>query len=109
MLLDLVKMAFTQPRVVESALHYYRAAMAPTILLPWARRQLAFEVPVPTLAISGENDACIDTQVFEQLTQPEYFPKGVEFVRVPNAGHWPHLENPEICLQAIIPWLEKVS
>ena len=39
-----------------------------------------FKVPVPTLALSGEQDGCIASDVFEQLTVAEDFPQASLFV-----------------------------
>ena len=87
-----------------AALGYYRAALSLRALLV-GKKEAHFKVPVPTLALSGERDGCIASDVFEQLTVPEDFPAGVIFHRVPDAGHFLHQEHPDIVNLLILDWL----
>ena len=59
------------------------------------------------LALSGERDRCIASDVFEQLTVPEDFPAGVTFRRIPGAGHFAHQERPDVMNALILDWLRK--
>lgn len=70
----------------------------PTELLP--------EIQVPLLVIWGEADPwtpIAGSQIYQSLvsTQP------VKFVAIPNTGHCPHDERPEIVNQLIIQWLDE--
>ncbi|MGD8418127.1 MAG: alpha/beta hydrolase [Pseudomonadales bacterium] len=95
------------PGVTTAALSYYRAALAPRAFTPSARAAARFAVPVPTLAITGARDGCIDTQVFERLTYEQDFPGGVELQRIPDAGHFAHQEQPEAVNGLILEWLRR--
>jgi len=57
------------------------------------------------LAITGADDGCIDTEVFGKLMYPEDFPQGVRVERIPNAGHFPHQEQPEAVNRLLLDWL----
>ena len=58
------------------------------------------EVEVPTTVIYGGQDGAIGPQLFEGLE--EWFPRGLEHVLIPPAGHWPHLESPEAVSDAVV-------
>ncbi|MER3434861.1 MAG: alpha/beta hydrolase [Leptolyngbya sp. ERB_1_1] len=70
----------------------------PTELLP--------KIQVPLLVIWGEADPwtpIAGSQIYQSLveTQP------VEFVSIPNTGHCPHDERPEVVNSLMIQWLER--
>jgi len=94
-----------QPGVRRAALEYYRTALTPRVLLPSVRAANRYKVPVPVLAITGADDGCIDTRVFERLMYEEDFPEGVRVERIPNAGHFPHQEQPEAVNRLLLDWL----
>ena len=94
----------SQPGVRTAALGYYRAALSLSALLVSAE-EAHYAVPVPTLAMSGELDGCILSDVFQQLTVPADFPAGVRFERVTGAGHFLHQERPEAVNSLILDWL----
>lgn len=84
---------FADPDVLAAALAYYRAldprpppvALAPT--------------PVPGLVVAGRHDLAGDVTPFERT--PEAFAAPCEVLLVDGAGHWPHLERPEVVVPAI--------
>ena len=102
--LDDVIRTLSQPGVRSAALGYYRAALSIKALLVSAK-EAHYLVPVPTLALSGERDGCIATDVFERLTVADDFPQGVRFHRVAGAGHFLHQERPEVVTSLILDWL----
>jgi len=96
-----------RPGVLKAALGYYRAALDPRAL-PYtaqARAQAMFQVPVPTLALTGENDRCIDTEVFIATMKEADFPRGLETRQVANAGHFLHQEQPDVVNTILLEWL----
>ena len=104
--LESVVDTLSQPGVRSAALGYYRAALSLSALLV-GKEEAHFKVPVPTLALSGERDGCIASDVFEQLTVPEDFPAGVTFRRIPGAGHFLHQERPDVVNALILDWLRE--
>ena len=95
----------SQPGVRSAALGYYRAELSVKALLVSAE-EAHYPVPVPTLALSGERDGCIASDVFEQLMVAEDFPKGLTFSRIAEAGHFLHQEQPEQVNREIVDWLK---
>ena len=100
---------FREPGVVPAALAYYRAALGLRSLpvSPGARRDLQFQVPVPTLALTGADDGCIDSDVFQQMMCPEDFPAGLAVSTLPAAGHFLHRESPQAVNELIVNWLTR--
>ena len=94
----------SQPGVRSAALGYYRAALSIKALLVSAEAA-HYAVPVPTLALSGERDGCIASDVFERLMVEQDFPQGLTFRRIPQAGHFLHQEQPERVNRKIVEWL----
>jgi pimeloyl-ACP methyl ester carboxylesterase len=92
-----IETAFAQPGVLAAALGYYRAAFDPAH--PRAaetQRLLGAPVLARTLGLCGANDGCIGPAIFEASMPPALFPAGVRTVRIPNAGHFLHLEEPDV-------------
>ena len=104
--LESVVDTLSQPGVRTAALGYYRAALSLSALIV-SKEEAHFKVPVPTLALSGERDGCIASDVFEQLTVPDDFPAGVTFRRVADAGHFLHQERPDTVNALILDWLRQ--
>ncbi len=103
--LDSVIQTLSQPGVRSAALGYYRAALSIKALLVSAE-EAHYPVPVPTLALSGERDGCIASEVFEQLMVAQDFQKGLTFSRIAEAGHFLHQEQPEQVNREILDWLK---
>jgi len=98
-----------QPGVLKAALGYYRAALDPRTLplTARARSQGMFPVPVPTLALTGENDRCIDTEVFAACMQEDDFPRELVTRRIANAGHFLHQEQAESVNGCLLEWIDR--
>lgn len=96
---------FARPGVVESALAYYRAAVNVRAMLTPGKQPPMFDVPVPTLAMTGEREGCIAADVFEAMSRDEDFSGGLEVQRVADAGHFLHRERPQAVNDRIIEWL----
>lgn len=107
--LEQVIETFRQPGVKSAALGYYRAALSPRSLplTRKARKAAQFPVPVPTLALTGARDGCIDSDIFRKLMYEEDFPNGLEVRRIIGAGHFPHQEQPEAVNELLLDWLRR--
>lgn len=98
-----------QPGVTRAALGYYRELLkiGNVPILPGARKRAAFPVAVPTLALTGERDGCIDSDVFAALMLEEDFPAGLSVKKIAGAGHWLHQERPQEVNALLLSWLEE--
>ncbi len=107
--LEAVINTFRQPGVPAAALAYYRTALSPANLplTPGARRESRYQVPVPTLALTGGSDRCIDSQVFQQMMRPDDFPAGLLVEEVENAGHFLQQEQPEQVTALLVQWIQE--
>ena len=95
---------FAEPGVVEAALAYYRTAINLSDLRPGAPQPEILDVPVPTLAMTGDEEGCIDADVFVALSMPEDFSGGLRVERVADAGHFLHREQPEAVNRLLLDW-----
>jgi pimeloyl-ACP methyl ester carboxylesterase len=98
-----------QPGVAKAALAYYRTALSPSALpiSAEARNKAWFPVPVPTLALTGQNDGCIDSGIFQSLMRQEDFPNGLKVRQIDGAGHFLHQEQPQLVNALLIDWLRE--
>ena len=98
-----------QPGVQRGALAYYREALSPKQLplTPARRAANAYPVPVPTLALTGRDDGCIDCDIFQALCREADFPNGLEVRVIENAGHFLHQEQPDAVNDLLLAWLEQ--
>jgi pimeloyl-ACP methyl ester carboxylesterase len=106
--LELVKQTLAQPGVKRAALGYYRAAARRSS--EGARRSnelFEAKTQVPTLAVTGALDGCMDTRMHDVAMLEEDFPAGFEVVRIEGAGHFVHQEKPGEFNAHLIPWLER--
>ena len=98
-----------QHGVQRGALAYYREALSPKQLplTPARRAANAYPVPVPTLALTGRDDGCINCNIFQALCREADFPSGLEVRVIENAGHFLHQEQPNAVNDLLLAWLEQ--
>lgn len=98
---------FDAPGVRRAMLAYYRQNASIGVALGLVRSELfsLTTVPVRTLALAGEEDGCMDVRMFEYAFRDEDFPCGVRVQRVANAGHFMHLDAPDVVNEALLMWL----
>lgn len=92
-----VKQTFQQPGVKQAALAYYRDMLSIWPLNDTVSTLKSFDakIRVPTLALTGAYDGCMDTRLHEVLMRPTDFPAGLTVTRIKEAGHFLHQERPE--------------
>ncbi len=103
-----LKATFRMPGVAKAALGYYRAI--PDFFSAPGRatfRLQTAKIEVPTLALTGEVDGCMDTRLHDDLTYPEDFPRGVVVARIAGAGHFLHQESPANVTPRILDWIRR--
>ena len=81
------------PRVPE-VLGYYRAFFSPSAFLGPSRHLMLAPTTVPAIHIHGEDDGCIGVELTRGMER--HFRAGIHVHTVPRAGHFVHLERPEI-------------
>ncbi|MAE94125.1 MAG: epoxide hydrolase [Deltaproteobacteria bacterium] len=103
-----VKETLAQPGVKRAALGYYRAmADRRSAAARETAKLLDSEIPVPTLALTGALDGCMDTRLHDLTMKKADFPAGFEVVRIEGAGHFLHQEKPEEVNPILIDWLRR--
>ena len=103
-----LKRTLAQPGVKRAALGYYRAAFGlPSPAVRETQQLAEAKILVPTLALTGARDGCMDTRLHDVVMLEEDFPAGVEVVRLEHAGHFLHQEKPEEINRLLLGWLER--
>ena len=94
------------PGVKEAALQYYRQNATPSIILGLKKTEATYDttISVRTLAITGAQDGCMDTRMFDHTFRTDDFPAGYRIERIDDAGHFPHLERPDVVNKLLIEW-----
>jgi len=93
--LEAIKVTFGQPGVKTAALSYYRAMLSPSKLEDTRSTLKHFKakIRVPTLALTGARDGCMDTRLHDDLMVATDFPAGLTVARIEGAGHFLHQES----------------
>jgi len=107
--LAIVKNALAQPGVRNAALSYYRSLFS---IDREARRTLELlmqTIVTPTLAITGAQDGCMDTTLFDSAMRPQDFPGGLTIERILGAGHFPHQERHDEVNRLLLAWLRRYT
>lgn len=104
-----LRTTFEAPGVKQAMLGYYRHNASPDVLLGWKKTPATTltTVPVRTLAITGEEDGCMDTRLYDHAFLAEDFPNGVMVKRIQGAGHFVHQEKPEEINEILLGWLDQ--
>lgn len=104
-----LKAMFAQPGVVEHALDYYRQVFSPSAIKPeWApmAARASGPISVPALYLHGLDDGCMGAYLSDGMEAQ--FTAGFRRVLVEKAGHFLHLEQPEVVGEAIVEFLKGV-
>lgn len=101
--LQAMEATFAQSGVLSAAMEYYRAAFnAAHPRAAESQRLLSTPISAPTLGICGSRDECISADIFEAAMPPALFSGGVRTMRVHDAGHFAHLEKPDVVLGEVL-------
>ena len=101
---------FALPGVQRAALEYYRCNLGGLVRGGDARRSLdaaSQRCSVPTLAMTGERDGCVDTRVFDHGDWRTDYLGPARLVRVTGAGHFLHQEKPQQVNAELLDWLRQ--
>ncbi|MCH2046625.1 MAG: alpha/beta hydrolase [Saprospiraceae bacterium] len=108
---DKIRHCLEQKGVLKAMLSYYRQNMSLAVSIGLKKNEMASlkVVDVPTLALTGVEDGCVDSRLHDFCFHEEDFPKGYRVERIPNAGHFLHLEQPEIVNQLLLDWFGRCT
>jgi len=100
---------FSAQGVRQAMLSYYRQNASPAIMLGLKKTDAMrlTSVPVPTLAITGADDRCIDTRLYDHTFTDRDFPAGFRVERIAGAGHFAHQERPDTINALLIDWFSR--
>ena len=109
--LEAIKTTFRQPGVLGAALGYYRAMFdLRSRGGREAQARLARPIDVPTLALTGALDGCMDTRLHDSAMRNVDFAGGLRVVRIEQAGHFLHQEKPdEVNDECLLDWLARAA
>ena len=103
-----VKRTLAQPGVKRAALAYYRAMF--DLRSPAAKQTAQLfdaKIQVPTLALTGALDGCMDTRLHDLALDASDFPAGLQMTRLEDAGHFLHQEKPDEVNRLLLDWLAR--
>jgi pimeloyl-ACP methyl ester carboxylesterase len=101
-----VKAALRDPANLAAAIGYYRAMLGTTEPDPTYAAQAAaagLTPPQPTLYLHGVDDGCMGIDLAADSAQ--FLSPGSEFASIPGAGHFLHVERPEVVNPLILDWV----
>jgi pimeloyl-ACP methyl ester carboxylesterase len=106
-----VKRSLERPASLEAAIAYYRATdigvtaggSGPYEPMEQAVRRPAGPGDSPILYLHGSNDGCIRAELVRDA--PDSLPPGSRLVIVPDAGHFPQIEQPGEVNRHIMAWV----
>lgn len=106
-----VKRTLAEPGVLSAALGFYRTALgAPpedAVLAELAQRAAGAPIAVPCLYVHGQNDGCVGADLTQDMHK--YFTKNFSRLVVEGAGHFVHLEKPDVFNRAVIDFLKDLT
>jgi pimeloyl-ACP methyl ester carboxylesterase len=99
--MDHVKAAI-RPRI-EQVIGYYRAFFSLRSFRPEMQRLMLAKTRVPALYFHGVDDGCMGVELIDGMES--CFHAGVDIRRVPRAGHFVHLERPDVVNPPLLDFL----
>jgi pimeloyl-ACP methyl ester carboxylesterase len=105
--LEHIKESLGEPDRLSAAISYYRAMFDPSREVPGLEAEQAsplLPTPQPTLYFHGTDDGCLGAEAITPDVLG-YLGPGSEILMVEGAGHFAHVERPEVVNPRIIDWL----
>jgi len=102
-----VRATFRKPGVLEAALGYYRSMLDPSrqdpALAAEQGAQHMMPIAVPSLYLHGATDGCMGQELLTGMDA--MFPAGLTTKVVDGAGHFLHLEKPDVVNDMVLGFL----
>lgn len=105
-----VQAAFVEANVAWAATRYYRALF--TLWRSKTRKLFLlarYPLRVPTLALTGVRDGCMQSALYEALVDPAMFPCGIRVERLADCGHFLQMERPDAVLDELLSHLHATA
>jgi pimeloyl-ACP methyl ester carboxylesterase len=99
-----VKSSMRAREHLAAVLAYYRALPTPSALAGESRKLLVARTPIPSLYVHGVRDGCIGVELADGCEAA--YSKSVEVHRIPEAGHFLHLERPAELNKILLSFLD---
>jgi pimeloyl-ACP methyl ester carboxylesterase len=96
------------PERIGVAIDYYRALLNPALHQPvYAAEQAAYTAKGerPVLYLHGTEDGALGLDIIDDPLP--HLPAGSEFVTVPEAGHFLHLDQPDTVNRLVLDWVSR--
>lgn len=104
------RQAFSQPQIAWAATRYYRNLFAIHHSINFkANQHLLSQIKVPTLALAGLDDGCMNIQLHQALAQPDHFPQGLRSIHLPNCGHFLQAEQPQRVAELLLEHFQQTT
>jgi pimeloyl-ACP methyl ester carboxylesterase len=103
--IEAFKEVLRQPGYLEATLGYYRCMLQRTT--DESKTLLKQQTTVPALWIAGIQDRSVDIGQLSYID--DSFTRGVELFVVQGAGHFPHLESPDLVQEKIASFLNNTA
>jgi pimeloyl-ACP methyl ester carboxylesterase len=87
---------------MPAPLRYYRALQSPTVIREIRKLLSTAPIVVPTIYLHGEQCGCMGPEMMRD--QGAYFSALFEEILLADAGHFLHLERPQVVNEAIAEW-----
>jgi len=103
-----LKFVLSRPNILQSTLQYYRDNVLPfgfSKTFFQNQKLIHIRCKTPTFALTGVEDGCIDSDMFDLTMFPEDFLGSLKVEKILNAGHFLHREQPDIVNRFILEWI----
>ena len=99
-----IRANFADAARIKAALGYYRA-LPKSLAVAEGWQVISAPVPVPACVIYGADDGCIGREMF--AGQEHLFASEFQLVEISDAGHFMHLEQPQVFSERVIQFLSR--
>lgn len=104
------RQAFSQPEIAWAATRYYRNLFAIRHAINrQANQHLLTPITVPTLALAGLDDGCMNIRLHQKLANPQAFSAGLTSVYLPDCGHFLQAEQPLVVAGILLSIFNKLT